>query len=509
MSQVDKKNKLIPNDWASTKLDCVVNIVRGVTYKKDQASDFFVAGYLPVIRANNIQNDKLILSDFVYVDANIIKCTQKIKKNDIVVAMSSGSKSVVGKTAKAESDLDAAFGAFCGLLRPSSLIIPDMIGFYTRSAYYRSKVSELSAGANINNLKPAHFCELDFPLPPLAEQKEIADQLDTLLAQVEATQARLARIPDIIKRFRQSVLSAAVSGKLTEEWRAKNNNLDIKSYINDIEKCRKQAHEKENERLRVNRNYKPPVIGETPSNIILPVGWALLSVDQIAAKITDGVHKKPNYISSGIPFVTVKNMTKGKGISFDNLNYISLEDHQEYCKRTNPKKGDILISKDGTLGVIRKVDVDFEFSIFVSVALVKPASYAMSDYLEIVFQSPFVQKQMVGVGTGLQHIHLTDLRKDMLPIPPSEEQAEIVRRVEQLFVYADTLEQQAKAAKARVDNLTQAILAKAFRGELTADWRAANPDLISGDNSAAALLARIQAERAANGGKKKKRTLKQ
>lgn len=79
--------------------------------------------------------------------------------------------------------------------------------------------------------------------------------------------------------------------------------------------------------------------------------------------------------------------------------------------------------------------------------------------------------------------------------------------MEQLFAYADTVEQQAKVAKARVDNLTQAILAKAFRGELTADWRAANPDLIRCDNSAAALLARIQAERAATGGKMKKRAL--
>ena len=97
---------------------------------------------------------------------------------------------------------------------------------------------------------------------------------------------------------------------------------------------------------------------------------------------------------------------------------------------------------------------------------------------------------------GQVNISLSQCREAVIPCPSLKEQTEIVRRVEQLFAYADTLEQQAKVAKARVDNLTQAILAKAFRGELTADWRAANPDLISGDNSAAALLARIQAERA-------------
>lgn len=73
----------------------------------------------------------------------------------------------------------------------------------------------------------------------------------------------------------------------------------------------------------------------------------------------------------------------------------------------------------------------------------------------------------------------------------------VVRRVEELFAFADTIEQKAAAALERVNNLTQSILAKAFRGELTSSWRAANPALISGDNSAEALLAKIQAEREA------------
>lgn len=79
--------------------------------------------------------------------------------------------------------------------------------------------------------------------------------------------------------------------------------------------------------------------------------------------------------------------------------------------------------------------------------------------------------------------------------PPIEEQTEIVRRVEELFAFADQIEQRVKVAQQRVNHLTQAILAKAFRGELTANWREQHPDLISGENSAAALLARIQAER--------------
>ena len=92
-----------------------------------------------------------------------------------------------------------------------------------------------------------------------------------------------------------------------------------------------------------------------------------------------------------------------------------------------------------------------------------------------------------------------------IPLPPLPEQHEIVRRVEQLFAYADSIEKQVNNALTRVNNLTQSILAKAFRGELTAQWRAENPDLIGGENSAAALLEKIKAERAASGGKKASR----
>ncbi|EBJ7051057.1 restriction endonuclease subunit S [Salmonella enterica] len=92
-----------------------------------------------------------------------------------------------------------------------------------------------------------------------------------------------------------------------------------------------------------------------------------------------------------------------------------------------------------------------------------------------------------------------------LILPPLQEQHEIARRVEQLFAYADTIEKQVNNALTRVNSLTQSILAKAFRGELTAQWRAENPELISGENSAAALLEKIKAERAASGGKKTSR----
>ena len=112
------------------------------------------------------------------------------------------------------------------------------------------------------------------------------------------------------------------------------------------------------------------------------------------------------------------------------------------------------------------------------------------------------------VGTGVKHLRVSDVESLTYPLAPVEEQTEIVRRVAQLFAHADRIEQQVNSALARVNNLTQSILAKAFRGELTEQWRKDNPELISGENSAEALLERIKAERAAAKPPKKTRKRK-
>ncbi|WP_262222543.1 restriction endonuclease subunit S, partial [Escherichia coli] len=95
---------------------------------------------------------------------------------------------------------ECSFGAFCGVLRPEKLIFSGFIAHFTKSSLYRNKISSLSAGANINNIKPASFDLINIPIPPLAEQKIIAEKLDTLLAQVDSTKARFEQIPQILKR---------------------------------------------------------------------------------------------------------------------------------------------------------------------------------------------------------------------------------------------------------------------------------------------------------------------
>lgn len=454
----------IPSEWVFSFLSDIVEIIRGVTYKKAQSSTNPDQGLLPVLRANNIQKGKLLNSDLVYVPCELVKQRQKLNLGDIVVAMSSGSKSVVGKAAKVDSVIDGSFGAFCGVLRPVSGVDSDYVSWFTHSLEYRNKVSSLSAGANINNLKPSHFDVIAIPVAPLAEQKAIAEKLDTLLAEVESTKARLERIPKILKRFRQSVLAAAVSGKLTNPKGGR-------------------------EEVEIGGCY------------LAPDNWRSVVLGEIANFVTSGSRGWSKYYSDdGSIFI------RSQDINSDELDisepcFVKLPGKVE-GGRTKVQRNDLLITITGanvTKCARIKIDIDDGY-VSQHVALVRLKDKRLAAFIEIVLKAINAgryQLQKSAYGGGKPGLNLQNIKDVELAIPDEVEAERIVRRVDQLFAYADTIETQVNNALERVNNLTQSILAKAFRGELTEQWRKDNPDLISGENSAAALLEKIKAERAA------------
>jgi type I restriction enzyme S subunit len=140
--------------------------------------------------------------------------------------MSSGSKSIVGKAATVRQPFDGTFGAFCGVLRPSNRVDWKFFGYFFQTKYYRDRISEASAGVNINNLKREYFEAINFPLPPLDEQQRTVVRVEALLTHVNAARDRLSRVPLIMKKFRQAVLAAACSGRLTEGWREENPDVE-------------------------------------------------------------------------------------------------------------------------------------------------------------------------------------------------------------------------------------------------------------------------------------------
>ncbi len=349
---------------------------------------------------------------------------------------------------------------------------------YLNSKDARIQIESLATGNQLSmrNISQDAIRAIKLPLPPLAEQKVIADKLDTLLAQVETTKARLERIPEILKSFRQSVLTAAVTGKLTEEWR-NTCGCELKKYCSGDELSAFRGHQLQS----------------------LPNAWQWLRFDQvadIASNLVDPfdnlveIHIAPNHIESWTGVISGFQTVGEDGVTSAKHRF---------------KKGQILYSK--IRPYLAKVTIA-KFDGLCSADMYPINSLIDTQYLyRWMLTSIFTDWASNAESRSvLPKINQKDLSMIPVPTPPVEEQTEIVRRVEQLFAFADSIEQKANAALARVNNLTQSILAKAFRGELTADWRAANLDLISGDNSAEALLTKIKTERAKLSQTKKSRS---
>lgn len=366
-----------------------------------------------------------------------------------------------------------------------------------RFAFYQLLALEIPDKGYSRHFK--YLKEIVFRVPPLAEQKVIADKLDELLAQVDTLKARLDAIPTILKRFRQSVLAAAVSGKLTEEWRLENPNLSSGTEVLTRWLQVRQKSFAEDQALRVQKGlqkrpkqFKEPVSPDLERGIESPPeSWATVSVSQFA-ECLDNIR---------VPVTKAdRNSAKGLYPYFGANGEVDRVDEYLFDDEL------VLVTEDETFyGRVKPIAYRFSGKCWVNnhAHVLRAPTKDANDFLCYALMYYNVIPWLSGT-TG--RAKLTQGALNSLPVflPPEEEQAEIVRKVEQLFTYADQVEQQVKNAQARVNQLTQSILAKAFRGELTEQWRQDNPELISGENSAAALLERIKAERAAATPAKKK-----
>ncbi|EBO3096320.1 restriction endonuclease subunit S [Salmonella enterica subsp. enterica serovar Kentucky] len=371
------------------------------------------------------------------------------------------------------------------------------IFYWLKSSTFQGYVNDVSYGVNMPRLGTADGLKAPLRLAPLAEQKIIAEKLDTLLAQIDSTKARLEQFPQILKRFRQAVLAAAVSGNLTAEWRMNNNSNIVEEEIEKVKNklIAKKIIKKDLIYSKLDRKYP------------IPSDWLYVKLQSIATKITDGEHKTPKREPAGQLLISARNIQDGY-LKLSDVDYVGDAEFQKLRNRCDPDSGDVLISCSGSIGRVCLVDENSKYVMVRSVALIKlMQDFVINKYMMYLLQSPLLQKEIEenSKSTAQANLFLGPIKNLGIPLPPVPEQAEIVRRVEQLFAYADTIEKQVNSALTRVNSLTQSILAKAFRGELTAQWRTENPSLISGENSAAALLEKIKAERAASGGKKTSR----
>lgn len=185
--------------------------------------------------------------------------------------------------------------------------------------------------------------------------------------------------------------------------------------------------------------------------------FGIKTVEQITKFVVDGIHKTPNYTKDGLPFIQVNNI-KEANIDFSSEEVKSVDEDWKsvVLKRYNPEPGDVLITKDGTIGIAASVPNNYpSFSIFVSVAAVRPKkNLVLPKFLEIAINSPVVQKQIYRLsrGAALKHLLLEEIRKLQIPLPPMNVQGEIVSLMEDAYNEKERKEQRAKALLNSIDD---------------------------------------------------------
>jgi type I restriction enzyme S subunit len=191
-------------------------------------------------------------------------------------------------------------------------------------------------------------------------------------------------------------------------------------------------------------------------------------LEDLCIRITDGTHVTPHYVDEGVPFISVKDITGGK-ICLDSARRISREEHAVLTKRSRPERGDILLTKIGTIGLAKVVDIDEEFSIFVSLALLKlKHDRVLPRFIEHMLNSTIIRDQALADtrGVGNQNLVLKFIREFNIPTPPLCEQRRIVVELDAVKAKVDGLERLQGETAVELDALLPSVLSRAFAGEL-------------------------------------------
>lgn len=434
--------RVLPEGWVLASIDQVSH--KGEQRKPDAAEQLIYVDIGSIDRESKVIASPQRLSGS---DAPS-RARKVIRAGDVLVSLTRPNLNAVALVGK-EYDGQIASTGF-EVIKPVG-IDSRFVFFLVRDQAFIDAISGRVQGALYPAAKSSDVKGYQFPLPPSEEQKVIANKLDELLAQVNNLKARLDAIPAILKRFRQSVLAAAVSGRLTDGWRG------------------------------------APEL----------TGWEEVCLGDVIEKPRYGTSSKSQK-HGDVPVLRMGNLQQGE-IDWGDLVYTS--DPSEIEKYTL-KNGDVLFNRTNSPDLVGKTSIyrGGREAVYAGyLILLRSKSRLVPDYLNYHLNSPRARrycKLVKSDGVSQSNINAKKVAAYPMLLPPIEEQAEIVRRVDQLFAFADQVEQQVKNARARVDKLTQSILAKAFRGELTTEWRAENPELIGGEHSAAALLERIKTEKA-------------
>lgn len=472
----------LPLGWTEVSLADVAVWGSGGTPNRSRSE--YYGGDIPWIKTGDL-NDSVIneSSEFITLEGLKNSSAKLFPKGCVVIAMYGAT---IGKTAIL--GIDATTNQACAVAMPTEATTNDFLHYYLKQQ--RQNFIDKGKGGAQPNISQTIIKGHPINLPPLAEQQRIVAKLDALFGHLEALRTRLDRIPQLLKNFRQQVLTQAVTGKLTEEWR-KEIVLDL-GFIETI-------NLKHYQKLKPVQARGQKGFDENSVLYTLPESWHWVpqlkltkdGSNSISAGPFGTIFKAKDFRSDGVPIIFLRHV-KPEGFNQAKPTFMDENVWKKYHQEYSVTGGELLVTKLG--------DPPGDATIYprnLGTAMVTPDvmksdlddSLIVVDYVKYFFNSNICKDLIAKISFGMTRlrIDLTMFKSFPIPVPTLDEQREIVSRVESLFSIADKIEAQYQSLKAKIDALPQAILAKAFKGELVPQ----DPN----DEPASVLLERIKGEK--------------
>jgi type I restriction enzyme S subunit len=383
----------IPNEWAIKRLGHISaqekNAFVDGPFGSDLKTDDYKDDGIPLIQLNNIKEGGHILQNMKFItEAKKEQLRRHIAKfGDVVIAKMADP---VARATLVNRDYEEyVIVADCVKLTPDKLKINGSFLIYSiNSRNVRTGAELVSTGTTRIRINLTELKKLWIPYPPIQEQTTIANFLDSETSRIDALVEEKKRFIELLKEKRLALISHAVTKGLNPTVKMKDVGIDW--------------------------------LGEVPEY------WKISKLKFETSKIIDGTHFTPTYVLDGVPFLRVTDI-QTININLNEVKRITEKEHKQLSKRCKPSKGDVLLSKNGTIGIIKIIDWDWEFSIFVSLCLLKFKERLNNRYFSLFFDSDVVNQQISESSkkTSVTNLHLDKIKELIISIPPIQEQIDI------------------------------------------------------------------------------------
>ena len=462
----------VSDNWVWTKVKNVNEVVTGGTPSK-KVEEYWENRDINFVKPSDLYQGRNLNFSEEYIDIRAKEKVRMIPKESTILCCIGS----IGKSGY--SEIDCCTNQQINSLIPKKEILNPLYNYYySNSQYFINQMQNSSSATTIAILNKSKTEELYFPLPPIDEQERIVNKLDYFFDKIQKVKEIIEEVKEKNEARKESILSKAFTGELTAKWRADNIH-SAKELLSKISDEKLSNWEQECQKAEAEGRKKPtkPKLKSIDEMIVpndeipyeIPNNWVWTRLEDIASYIQRG--KSPKYVDESSIYVISQKCVQWTGFELDKARYTS--DEVKYTEERFLKKGDILWNSTGTGTVgrvctLEEIDENQKMVADSHVTVVRTSDNVISKCILNYLISNNVQNNLDSLTTGStnqKELTLSSVKNLAIPLPPIEEQKEIVRILDNIFT-KENLINELISLEDKIQALEKSILSKAFRGEL-------------------------------------------